>query len=192
MNKTVLGVAVIAVVLIGGMGVFFIERTIAPSEPPQSVAPNASLVLSFEDCARAGYPVMESYPRRCNTPDGKTFEEEIPEYVTYENASADDIVVELPFPGAVVGKQFSVIGKARAWYFEASFPVKVLDAKGNILAQGLAHAQEDWMTSEFVPFKIDLTVPQSYSGPATLRFEKDNPSGLPQNDAAASFPITIE
>lgn len=32
-------------------------------------------VRSFEDCASAGYPVMESYPRQCRTPDGKTFVE---------------------------------------------------------------------------------------------------------------------
>jgi hypothetical protein len=28
---------------------------------------------SFEECAAAGYPVMESYPRQCRTPDGRTF-----------------------------------------------------------------------------------------------------------------------
>ena len=27
---------------------------------------------SFEDCAAAGYPVMESYPEQCATPDGKS------------------------------------------------------------------------------------------------------------------------
>jgi len=34
-------------------------------------------IYSFEECAAAGYPVMESYPRQCNTPDGKHFVEEI-------------------------------------------------------------------------------------------------------------------
>ncbi len=28
---------------------------------------------SFEDCALAGYPIMESYPEQCSTPDGRTF-----------------------------------------------------------------------------------------------------------------------
>jgi len=32
-------------------------------------------VHSFGDCVRAGYPVMESYPRQCRTPDGRTFAE---------------------------------------------------------------------------------------------------------------------
>jgi len=30
---------------------------------------------NFEECERAGYPVMESYPRRCAVPGGPTFSE---------------------------------------------------------------------------------------------------------------------
>src|SRR3989338_277583 len=44
--------------------------------------------------------------------------------ITYTNSSDNLIKVELPFPGAVVGKEFSVIGEARGpWFFEASFPI---------------------------------------------------------------------
>ena len=32
-------------------------------------------VYSFNDCIKAGYPVMESYPRQCKTLDGRTFTE---------------------------------------------------------------------------------------------------------------------
>lgn len=28
---------------------------------------------SFKECAAAGYPIMESYPEQCATPDGRTF-----------------------------------------------------------------------------------------------------------------------
>ncbi|ODS39279.1 MAG: hypothetical protein A7316_05940 [Candidatus Altiarchaeales archaeon WOR_SM1_86-2] len=34
-------------------------------------------INSFDDCVRAGYPIMESYPRQCRTPDSRTFTEEI-------------------------------------------------------------------------------------------------------------------
>ncbi len=34
-------------------------------------------ITSFEECEAAGYPVMESYPRRCNA-GGQTFTEIIP------------------------------------------------------------------------------------------------------------------
>ena len=38
-----------------------------------------SEITSFEECAAAGYPVMENYPRQCRTDDQQTFVEEIPE-----------------------------------------------------------------------------------------------------------------
>lgn len=40
-----------------------------PAEPEKAVT-------NFEECAEAGYPVMESYPRQCRTPDGKNFTED--------------------------------------------------------------------------------------------------------------------
>ncbi len=113
--------------------------------------------------------------------------------ITYINATSDNIVIELPFPGAVTGKAFSVIGKARGgWYFEASFPIEVQDKNGNVLATGIAQAQSEWMTSEFVPFKADIKVPDTYIGKAKLVLKKDNPSGMPENDASASFEFNIE
>lgn len=30
-------------------------------------------IATFEDCAAAGYPIMDSYPEQCRTPDGRTF-----------------------------------------------------------------------------------------------------------------------
>jgi len=156
-------------------------------------ATDPSTVLSFADCEAAGYPVMESHPRQCRTPDGRTYAEEVPERATYANASADLIRVDLPFPGAVTGKEFSVRGQARGnWFFEASFPIEVLDKDGQTLAAGHAEAQGDWMTTEFVPFAGDIEVPASYTGPATLILRRDNASGLPEHDASVSFPITIE
>ena len=31
-------------------------------------------VQNFDECIKAGYPVLESYPRQCKTADGKTFQ----------------------------------------------------------------------------------------------------------------------
>lgn len=126
------------------------------------------------------------------TPCGQQNPKPVPN-ITYQNATSSLITVELPFPGAVVGKEFSVVGKARGtWFFEASFPVQVIDKDGNILVAIPAQAQSDWMTTDFVPFKADIKIPTSYIGPATLVLKKDNPSGLPANEASISFPITIE
>ncbi len=154
---------------------------------------NLSLITSFAECEKAQYPIQEISPRRCVLPDGRVYVEEVIIQPKYDNATANDIQVELPYPGAVTGKTFSVIGKARGyWYFEASFPVQFLDQNGKSLAVGVAQSQGDWMTREFVPFKADLTIPQDYIGPGTLILHKDNPSGLPENDASISFPITVE
>ena len=42
----------------------------------QSSLPSGA-ITNFEECARAGYPVGESYPRQCWTPDGKRFVEAV-------------------------------------------------------------------------------------------------------------------
>lgn len=114
---------------------------------------------------------------------------------TYKNASANDIVVTLPYPGAVTGKSFAVIGKARGpWFFEGSFPIIVLDKNGTEIATGLASPVGDgeWMTTELVDFKADIQVPEAYIGPATLVIKNDNPSGEPDKDKSISFRFTIE
>lgn len=114
---------------------------------------------------------------------------------SYINSTADLIAVTVPFPESVVGKDFVIIGKARGnWFFEGSFPIDVMDKDGKVLVTGLAHpvGGADWMTTEFVNFKADIKIPESYIGPATLVLKKDNPSGLVEHSASISFPITIE
>lgn len=113
--------------------------------------------------------------------------------ISYANASADMIRVSTPPPGAVVGKEFKVMGEARGnWFFEASFPIEVYGKNGEKLATGIAQAQGEWMTTDFVPYVADIKVPDSYIGPATVVLRKDNPSGEARFDASASYQITIE
>ncbi len=48
--------------------------------PKHAVAPEpivSAPITSFEECKSAGYPVMESYPEQCRTPDGVLFVQEI-------------------------------------------------------------------------------------------------------------------
>ncbi len=182
----------IAILVIGAWFVV-VRPAAAPATSGIATSTSEAPILSFEDCAAAGYPLMESYPRKCRTADGRTYAEEIPEKATYVNATADQIVVETPFPGAVTGKEFTVTGRARGtWYFEASFPIALVNAEGKTIATGIAQAQGDWMTEDFVSFKADMKVPATYMGKATLVMKKDNPSGMPERDASLSFPITVE
>ncbi len=48
----------------------------APPAPSSADAPPVE-INSFEACAQSGYSVMESYPRKCQTPDGQIFVEEV-------------------------------------------------------------------------------------------------------------------
>ncbi len=183
--KTIL--IAVAVLLLVGFGLWFVTR-----DQPAPTSINSE-IRSFEDCVSAGNPIMESNPRQCRTDDGRTYAEEIALEPTYTAATADSIVVDFPFPGAVTGKEFSVIGKARGtWYFEASLPVVLIDPSGKVIATGIAQAEGDWMTENFVPFRAEIKAPSTYMGPATLVLRKDNPSGLPEHDASVSFPITVE
>ncbi len=98
-------------------------------------------------------------------------------------ASKDDLIrVTSPTIGQTVTSPLVVTGEARGnWYFEAQFPVKLLDGNGNVIASGPASAQGDWMTTDYVPFTITLTFKTPATATGTLVLEKDNPSDLPQN-----------
>jgi len=105
---------------------------------------------------------------------------------------SDLIRVTSPESGATVSSPLTVDGEARGtWYFEASFPVKLLDSDGNELAVTPAEAQGEWMTEDFVPFTATLEFDESYTGDATLVLQKDNPSGLPENDDELRIPLVI-
>ena len=101
------------------------------------------------------------------------------------------IVIDAPLPGATVSSPLQVTGTARGpWFFEASFPVILKGPGGVILATVPAQAQGDWMTTGWVPFAATLTFPPQPSGTTgTLILQKDNPSGLPENDDSRTVTV---
>lgn len=110
---------------------------------------------------------------------------------SWNNADEDMIKLDLVRPGVTVLPKFIVSGEARGpWFFEASFPVEVLDKDGKQIAEGIGQAQGEWMTEAFVPFRAEVNV-GDYSGPATLVLRKDNPSGEAKNDASLTIPIEV-
>lgn len=111
----------------------------------------------------------------------------------YTNATSDDLFVSVPEPGTHVSNVISVSGFARGpWYFEAVFPVEVIDSEGIVLGSGQAQAGEDWTTDAFVPFTAVISLNTIYQGPATVLLKKDNPSGDPAHDASLSIPVVIQ
>ena len=109
---------------------------------------------------------------------------------TSKESAADQIKVSKPQPNQVVESPLIIEGEARGkWFFEASFPVKLLDANGDLIATHFARAQEDWMTEDFVPFKAQIEFEKPATDTGVLVLKKDNPSGLPENDASIEIPV---
>lgn len=93
-------------------------------------------------------------------------------------------------PGTVVKSPMEITGEARGtWYFEASFPIKIYDVNGTLLGTAIAQAEGDWMTEDFVPFRTTLTFVSATTTIGKIVFRKDNPSGLPENDAEFNIPV---
>ncbi len=104
----------------------------------------------------------------------------------------DMIVVTTPTSGETISSPLEIKGKARgSWFFEASFVIQLRDAKDNLLGQAIATADGDWMTEDFVPFSATLNFSLRTSDTGTLVFIKDNPSGLPENAAEFSLPVSF-
>lgn len=95
--------------------------------------------------------------------------------------------------GQKISSPLTVEGKAKGTYFfEASFPIRVIDEFGNVLGSSFVQTQSDWMTESFVPFKGTITYASKTGGKGFLVFAKDNPSGLPEYDKEFKLPVVLE
>lgn len=103
------------------------------------------------------------------------------------------IKVSAPKLNEKVKTPLRIAGEARGnWFFEASFPIELLDEKGEVVGQAIAQAKEDWMTENFVPFETTIDFPPGLSGKGTLVLKKDNPSGLPEFDDELRMSVMFE
>jgi len=120
-------------------------------------------------------------------------------------SKSDLIVVDYPKPLQTITSPITVRGMARGtWFFEADFPLYLVNWDGLIIAQSHASAVLDpndpestWMTEDFVEFEGTLefenpSFEQEFSQRGTIIFQRDNPSGLPENDDALEIPIMFE
>ena len=111
-------------------------------------------------------------------------------------SSSDNLVVlDTPQPYQEITSPVTITGKARGnWFFEASFPIEIVNWDGLIIGQGIATADGDWMTTEFVPFTATISYSFATDTPynrGALILKKDNPSGLPEHDDSREIPITF-
>lgn len=171
--------------------VYYVFRTTGRNN--SAVTPTAAIsnisVSSFDDCVAAGYPVKESYPPQCTAPKGRTFTQ----YIGNELDVANDIKITNPRPNQLVVSPLKIKGEARGtWYFEASFPIKLVDSEDKVIGQVSAQADGDWMTEDFVGFSAEITFSKPNSKIGKLILIKDNPSGLAENDRSLVVPVKFE
>lgn len=104
----------------------------------------------------------------------------------------EEVIIANPKPNDIVKSPLSVTGQARGnWFFEANIPVKLVDAENKVIASIGGQAQGEWMTENLVSFTAQLAFKTTATS-GYLVISKDNPSGLPQNDASVSIPVRFK
>jgi hypothetical protein len=118
----------------------------------------------------------------------------VPEAPSYPTSPDGHVEIADPVPGQTMISPKAVSGWVTGgeWFFEGTFPVKVVDADGTVLGQGQAQAQGDWMSTGTVAFTGTISFSAPHFETGTIVFSKDNPSGLPQNDESFSVPVRFQ
>ena len=109
---------------------------------------------------------------------------------TYSSPKSVEVKLYTPQKNAKVSSPLVIMGQIPGnWSFEAGFPVKLINSEGKVIAQAPAQVIGDWMTDKLVPFSVQLTWSSGESGDGMLILQKDNPSGLSENNDSVSIPI---
>ncbi|MEO8065494.1 MAG: Gmad2 immunoglobulin-like domain-containing protein [Candidatus Doudnabacteria bacterium] len=170
MNNKYLQIAFL--IIFAAIALFVIKRKPVP------------VITDFSSCQTAGGIITGGEPVTCGI-NGRTFEE--------QQSAEPEVVVDQPQYGGLVSSPMKVSGKAKGfWFFEATMPVTLKDDQGNVLFQGPAQAQSDWMTADYVPFSVTMTFDPKDAQYGVLIVNKDNPSGDPARDAAYAIPVRFK
>ncbi len=88
---------------------------------------------------------------------------------------------------------FDIQGRVTgSWFFEGDFPVEIYTSNGEFLNTEIARTSDEWMTTDEVDFGVQINCLQaSCSVDTRLRFIRDNPSDLRENDDFAEVDITV-
>jgi len=117
-------------------------------------------------------------------------------FVSGQPAQSPDghLRVSKPSVGQLVSSPVTLIGNVSGggWFFEAVFPVKILDAAGTVLGSGQSQAQGDWTATIPVPFSATIAFAKPHSATGTIVFARDNPAGSPQHAQELRVPIKFQ
>lgn len=144
------------------------------------------LVTNFSECSQAGYPILESYPRRCVDKTGKSYTENISD----KQLETKPIINE---PKKLeISSPIEIKGKARGnWFFEGQFPIEITDENGKILGQGSARSSGNWLTEDYITFSTKIVFSTSTTAKGFIILKKDNPSGLSENDVQEKIIVSF-
>lgn len=111
------------------------------------------------------------------------------------DAIADEdqgIIINEPKEKEIVSSPLKIAGSAMGnWFFEASFPILIIDEEGREMGRGVAQAMDNWMTEEFVAFEAEINfVCTDENQNGFLIFKKSNPSGLLENDQEKKMEVS--
>ncbi len=166
--------AVAAVVVLVGLYVILHDQATAPEVTPEAPAPSVP-----------NEEVVES-------PETPVIPDDIAAHIAEKR---ERIVMTSPAPYETISSPVTITGEARGnWFFEASFPVTIVNWDGLIIGEGIATADGDWMTTEFVPYTAEVYFspdPNAYSQNGAIILQRDNPSGLPEYDEALEIPVVF-
>lgn len=82
-------IAVLIVILVGALAYFIYSLLSDDSSEDTDGENDSTEITTFQECVDAGYPVQESYPRQCTTPDGDRFTEEVEDGTGLANPASE-------------------------------------------------------------------------------------------------------
>lgn len=103
----------------------------------------------------------------------------------------DQPQVTTPTANSIIRSPLTVKGQIPgSWLFEGVFPIKLLDSNSNLIweGQGREVTPGSWQTDTVIEFTAVLTF-KTKADKGFLVLAKDNPSGLPENDASLTIPV---
>lgn len=110
-----------------------------------------------------------------------------------EYRSEEGVVIKLDrrLDNTVVTSPLTITGEVPGnWSFEGDFPVELRTIDGTVLATEPATLQGEWMTTNYVPFKVTLTFSNANDATAgQLVLHKSNASGLTEHDDKVTIPV---
>ncbi len=101
------------------------------------------------------------------------------------------VAISLPHAGDLVTSPAAIEGTVvgGGWFFEASFPITIVDADGTVLGQASAQALGDWTSTGTVPFAASVPFTTPHSATGTIFFAKYNASGNPKDVGSFSMEV---